>query len=179
MAKIKIMRLKDINEMKLNNEEGLTLVEVLVSISIFFVLSALVYTIFFSSVNNSKKVVDHNELRSELITIAEQFNDFLDNADRFEVADSSNGEATLINVYDVQAAEPKTVEKKDGDLFLNNQKVNSDFTTAEKTELLINDVNGNLEINFIIKFKDSIRQTIELSLYNIYDVEDDSNEQTE
>ncbi|WP_158555869.1 PulJ/GspJ family protein [Peribacillus glennii] len=171
--------------MKLN-DKGLTLVEVLVSISIFFVLSSLVYGIFFSSVNSSKKVVDHNELRNELVMVAEQINDFCDNAQEFKIDEVVNGEVTAIQVVDVhdkgQSTPLKIIKKEDGDLFLIESNIermiNSDYATAEKTSLTVNN-DGNLEFNFVISFKDSTRQAKAQSLFTIYDVEEGGNEPTQ
>ncbi|SFC54695.1 prepilin-type N-terminal cleavage/methylation domain-containing protein [Bacillus sp. OV322] len=139
--------------MKQHNEEGLTLIEVLVSTVIFLIISSMLYTVFLTTISQSKKVAVSHTLRNELSVVTQKMDLAMENIDSVTlVSQNTNGDFTLqLNDKDLGINDPKVLlEKKSDDLFINGMKINSDDTTLKETSF---ELTNNLRLHFILSNK--------------------------
>ncbi|WP_419881820.1 PulJ/GspJ family protein [Peribacillus sp. B-H-3] len=139
--------------MKQHNEEGLTLIEVLVSTVIFLIISSMLYTVFLTTISQSKKVAASHTLRNELSVVTQKVDLAMENIDSVTlVSQNTTGDFTLqLNDKDLGINDPKVLlEKKSDDLFINGMKINSDDTTLKDTSF---ELTNNLRLHFILSNK--------------------------
>ncbi|MFD0047830.1 type II secretion system protein J [Actinomycetes bacterium NPDC127524] len=154
--------------MKQHNEEGLTLIEVLVSTVIFLIISSMLYTVFLTTISQSKKVAASHTLRNELSVVTQKVDLAMENIDDVElISQSDNGDFTLkLKDLDLGDKDPGVLLEKNGDdLFIGGLKVNSDGTTLKDTTF---EKTGNLRLHFILANKVQAQGEKSIDIENIY-----------
>lgn len=66
---------------KSNNESGMTLIEVLATLTITAIIGSVVYAVFFQTLNSKEKTQSHNELRQEANVVMTQLRTMHDNSE--------------------------------------------------------------------------------------------------
>ncbi|NRD80940.1 type II secretion system protein [Bacillus sp. BRMEA1] len=156
------------------NQKGLTLIELLVVVSISAILLSVAYSIFFTMTKSSNQNIIQSQLRDESVIISQQFDQAMLNID--EITNfgplSGNGMFTSFNAIDKTIDNSMTehdttysIMINNGDLFINNKKINSDNYSLQNTTFKY--VNQALQVYFEV---DDLKNNQKFKFFKLYNV---------
>jgi prepilin-type N-terminal cleavage/methylation domain-containing protein len=132
---------------KLWNENGLTLIESLLSLFIFCIIGSIVYIVMVSGINTEKKIYTETLLRDEADIVMSQIIDVLYSAPASKVKDASTIQESLL-VYQ-KASGDTTVGFNGAEPVINGQPISTNRFDFSGSSIL---KSGNsVKINLTIK----------------------------
>lgn len=163
--------------MKIVDQKGLTLVELLAVIGISAILLSVGYSILFSMIKSADHSTAQTKLRNESVLITQQFNQAMLNIDSIEAvgAADSDGKFRSFNAIDKGTTDVNGVQtqnvivpiaiNEDGNLLINYKQINSDGYSLKNTRF--KQVNGNLQVYYVLYDLNSKEQFTQFKIYNL------------
>ncbi|MBH0173839.1 prepilin-type N-terminal cleavage/methylation domain-containing protein [Fictibacillus sp. 23RED33] len=109
---------------KVSNQNGLTLIESLLSVVLFSIIGTVIYFVLLSGINTEKKIYNETLLRDEADLVMAQIIDIIYTAPASKVKDASTGRQNVM-VYEVNKNTIKTVGFIDNIPVINGQNISS------------------------------------------------------
>ncbi|WP_018660953.1 PulJ/GspJ family protein [Heyndrickxia acidiproducens] len=128
--------------MRVQNERGVTLVELLAAIFISFLIIGGIYAVFINLVKQSEADLSKKNLVIEQTAILKNMNRAMENVDQVEVSGDEDANGTFTSFI---AIDHKMVEQNGGRSY-----------TTKKTSIPITTTNGNLSIDGMIINSDHV-----------------------
>lgn len=168
-------------KLKMKNQYGFTIIELLATLTILFIISTLIYQVFITTIKSTDRLESQHLLRNELIVVVQKFNLFMENIDLIEIAGKEDDVIVSLKAIDKSIMQNEAgvieetstehlIEKKDDDLFIDHVKINSDAISLANTRFYLK--SGGFEVKFHAKFKNDAAKPLDIFVF--YKLDGDS-----
>ncbi|MCM3021900.1 PilW family protein [Heyndrickxia ginsengihumi] len=148
--------------MKIHNEKGVTLVELLATILISTIIIGVIYSVFIMTITKTKEDMNQKSFIKEQTAILQYMDRTMENVDDVEVVSDTDDSGRFtsfnaINIKTVEGADHSFTQQEtsvpiaiaNNNLEIDNTMINNDGISLDGTTFVIK--NGTLQCNFVMK----------------------------